>query len=178
MMRITAATTEDIPQLNQLINSAYRGDESKKGWTTEAEILDGIRIDEQTLSAYFKQENVTILKCVNADDAIVGTVYLELNTPKLYLGMFAVAPNTQGTGIGKKLLQAAEEFALAQTCDRIAITVISTRTELIDWYMRHGYQPTGHSIAFEEIEQRFGDPKTTGIRLIGMEKLLPVASNA
>lgn len=177
-MLITEATTEDIPQLNQLINSAYRGEESKKGWTTETDILDGIRIDEQTLLAYFNQQNITILKCVNNLGKLVGTVYLELNTPKLYLGMFAVAPTTQGQGIGKKLLQAAEKFALAQTCDRIAITVISTRTELIDWYMRHGYQPTGYSIAFEEIEQRFGDPKTTDIKLIGMEKLLPIATNA
>lgn len=171
-MFITKATPTDIPELNQLINSAYRGETSKNGWTTEAEILDGIRIDEETLSTYFTQNNVTILKCSNENSEILGTVYLELKTPKLYLGMFAVSPFVQGKGIGKMLLKSAEEFAIVNKCDRIAISVISNRAELIEWYIRHGYKATGHSITFEEIENRFGDPKIDEIRLISMEKLL------
>ena len=169
-MRITKATPTDIPELNTLINSAYRGEISKSGWTTEAEILDGIRIDADTLAAYFEQQNVSILKCCNEEGEICGTVYLELNTPKLYLGMFAVSPVLQGKGIGKLLLKTAEEFALTHHCHCIAITVISHRVELIEWYKRHGYQATSHSIAFEEIENRFGDPKIAEIRLIAMEK--------
>lgn len=171
-MILSEAVPNDIKKLNKLINSAYRGEESRKGWTTEAEILDGIRIDEDTLSAYFKQANVSILKCCNEAGEIYGTVYLELNAPKLYLGMFAVSPLAQGKGIGKMLLKEAEVFALKHQCDRIAITVIGTRTELIEWYSRHGYVETGNSIAFEEIEKPFGDPKTSNIRLIAMEKLL------
>lgn len=171
-MFVNKATPTDIPELNKLINSAYRGEASKKGWTTEAEILDGIRINEETLATYFTQEQVSILKCTNANDQILGTVYLELNAPKLYLGMFAVSPVLQGKGIGKILLQAAEEFAGVQHCDRIVISVISNRTELIQWYVRQGYRATGHAIAFEEIENRFGVPKINNIRLIEMEKLL------
>jgi ribosomal protein S18 acetylase RimI-like enzyme len=171
-MIVTKANPTDIPELNTLINSAYRGEISKNGWTTEAEILDGIRINEETLATYFEQSNVSILKCSNEVGEIIGTVYLELNTPKLYLGMFAVSPFVQGKGIGKMLLKEAEELALTHHCDRIAISVISNRAELIEWYKRHGYEADGHSIAFEEIENRFGDPKIDEIRLISMEKLL------
>lgn len=169
---ITPATAQDSTELILLINSAYRGEESKKGWTTEAEILGGIRIDEISLKAILDHDKGTIIKYLGESGGILGTVYLELKMPAIYLGMFAVSPLSQGKGIGKQLLAFAEDFALAQGCDRITITVISTRVELIDWYKRHGYLPTGHSIAFADIEGRFGEPKVDGIDLIEMEKML------
>ncbi len=96
---------------------------------------------------------------------------MELKPDALYLGMFAVSPLAQGNGIGKSLLFAAENHALENNCNRIVISVISSRIELIDWYSRHGYVPTGYSIAFDAIEGRFGDPKVVGISLIEMEKV-------
>ena len=171
-MLVTKATPEDIPNLKRLINAAYRGEESKKGWTTEADILDGIRIDDHTLVEYFNRSDVSILKYCNEFDEIYGTVYLEFKLPKLYLGMLAVSPISQGNGIGKLLLMQAEQLALDHECNSIAISVISTRTELIACYMRHGYVKTGKSIAFEALDKRFGDPKVSNIKLIGMEKYL------
>jgi len=169
---ITTASVQDATELNALINAAYRGEESKKGWTTEAEILGGIRIDKNTLEAMLDGGKGTIFKYTGEDGKIVGTVYLEVKEPALYLGMFAVSPLSQGKGIGKAILSFAEDFALAHNCDRITMTVIRTRSELIDWYMRHGYLPTGHSIAFADIEGRFGDPKVENIDLVEMEKML------
>ena len=171
-MKISRATPEDVTELNKLVNSAYRGEESKKGWTTEAEILDGIRIDEHALDILLGSSGPTILKSSGTDGKILGTVCLEVKSQDLYLGMFAVSPASQGSGIGKSLLSAAERFALENNCDRILISVISTRIELIDWYKRHGYVATGASIAFDEIQGRFGDPKVPAIRLIEMEKVL------
>lgn len=171
-MNINKAEHKDVQELNKLINSAYRGDESRKGWTTEAEILDGIRIDEGALKTLLTTPVVSVLKCSNESGEILGTVCLELKKELVYLGMFAVAPVAQDNGIGKALLKAAEEFTLANNFNKIVISVISSRTELIDWYKRHGYVATGSSIAFEEIENRFGDPKVPVIRLIEMEKLL------
>ncbi|KQC00083.1 GNAT family N-acetyltransferase [Pedobacter sp. Hv1] len=171
-MTINRATPEDVKELNKLVNSAYRGEESKKGWTTEAEILDGIRIDEHTLEALLTRSEATILKCTDSDGRILGTVCLEVKPHGLYLGMFAVSPVSQGLGIGKSLLSAAERFALENQCGKIIISVISTRIELIDWYKRHGYVATGGAIAFEQIEGRFGDPKVPAISLIEMEKVL------
>lgn len=171
-MKITQASLNDVKELNNLVNSAYRGEESKKGWTTEAEILDGIRIDEKALELLLAKPEVTILKLTDQSGKIVGTVCLEVKSHDLYLGMFAVSPLAQGNGMGKSLLIAAEHHAIENNCARIIISVISSRVELINWYSRHGYVPTGDSIAFEEIEGRFGDPKVSAIRLIEMEKVL------
>lgn len=171
-MTITHAISEDIKELNILVNSAYRGDESKKGWTTEAEILDGIRIDEAALEVLLTRREVVVLKYNDSAGKIIGTVCLEVKGNQLYLGMFAVSPLAQGHGIGKFLLNAAEKYAIENKCDSIVISVISTRKELISWYERHGYIATGDSIAFEDIEGRFGDPKVPAISLIEMEKVL------
>ncbi len=169
---IATATAQDAEELNILINAAYRGEESKKGWTSEAEILGGIRIDEATLKAMLDQGKGNIVKYTSEGGEILATVYLEIKVPVLYLGMFAVSPISQGKGIGKMLLSYAENFALNNGCDRITLTVIDTREELVDWYSRHGYIPTGNSIAFNDIEGRFGDPKVDAIDLIEMQKML------
>lgn len=170
-MSIIEAVIQDVKELNKLINAAYRGDGSKKGWTTEAEILGGIRIDEHALEGLLNRSDVRILKYIENGE-ILGTVYLELKQEQLYLGMFAVSPLSQGKGIGKAFLQTAENYASIHNCNRITLTVISSRTELIDWYKRHGYVATGGSIAFKDIEGRFGEPKIPNINLIIMEKLL------
>ncbi|MCZ4225120.1 GNAT family N-acetyltransferase [Pedobacter rhodius] len=169
-MSISKASLSDVPVLNKLINSAYRGEESKKGWTTEENILGGIRIDEEALTEYFEKAHVNILKYTNEEGIIIGTVNLELRPDDLYLGVFAVSPLAQGKGIGKALLQAAEAFAIENGRKKIAITVISSREELISWYVRNGYVATGQTIVFEEIKGRFGDPKIEDIKLIEMEK--------
>ncbi|MCX2574006.1 GNAT family N-acetyltransferase [Pedobacter sandarakinus] len=171
-MKISKATIADVPALNQLINSAYRGESSKQGWTTEEAILGGIRIDEVALRKYFGQDHIHILKYTDAQGRLLGTVNLEVRPDELYLGLFAVSPLAQNLGIGKALLQAAEGIARENDRKKIAITVISSRTELIAWYERNGYRATGKSIAFEDIQDRFGEPKQDHILLIGMEKLL------
>lgn len=171
-LQIIKAVAGDANELSRLVNSAYRGEGSKAGWTTEADILDGIRIDKAALVVLLEKKNVTILKTTNSDGKILGTVCVELKGNDLYLGMFAVSPVAQGSGIGKSLMRAAEDFGIKYNCKRIVISVIATRTELIDWYERHGYVATGSGIAFEEIEGRFGDPKVDSIRLIEMEKKL------
>ncbi|RYG17866.1 MAG: GNAT family N-acetyltransferase [Chitinophagaceae bacterium] len=173
-MNINRAQLKDIKELETLVNSAYRGEDSKKGWTTEAEILGGIRVDEEALKILVEKPKVTILKLNDINDQIIGTVCLEIKSQELYLGMFAVSPLEQGKGIGKALLVAAENHALQNNCKKIVISVISTRVELIEWYRRHGYVSTGNSIAFDEIEGRFGEPKVAAISLIEMEKVLVV----
>ncbi len=167
-MPITKALINDIAALNKLVNSAYRGDTSKKGWTTEADLLDGLRIDEETLQSYFDNPNITLLKNTDETGQITGCVYLELRQPKLYIGMFSVSPLQQGNGIGKKLLQAAEDYAKQLNCHTLTMTVISVRHELIDWYKRRGYLPTGEIQPFH-VEKKFGIAKQH-IELIVMEK--------
>lgn len=167
---ITKAIVEDAPELNTLVNSAYRGDSSRQGWTTEADLLDGTRIDATGIAELIQTQDTTLLKYVGEGE-ILGCVELKKNEDKLYLGMLTVRPNLQGKGIGKELLKAAEDEARNQLCSSIFMTVISVRKELIDWYMRHGYQPTGERKPFAFTEPRFGQPKMK-LEFVVLEKKL------
>ena len=146
---ITKATLEDIPALTILINSAYRGETSKKGWTTEAHLLEGKRTDDQEMTEILLNPKNTILKYTE-NNQIIGSVLLVEKEHQLYLGMLTVSPELQNSGIGKKMLAEAENHAKAVGLSNIIMTVISVREELIAWYKRHGYVDTGVREAFPE----------------------------
>ena len=168
--QILKAILADAPTINQLVNSAYRGEGSKQGWTTEADLLDGTRIDEAAVADLLTKPDTTILKYVE-DNLILGCVELRKEKDKLYLGMLSVAPNTQGKGIGKKLLLAGEEHARSLGIRAMMMTVISVRKELIDWYVRHGYELTGERKPFVVPDKRWGIPKQT-LEFVVLEKQL------
>lgn len=148
---IELATIADAKQIEQLLNSAYRGESSRKGWTTEADLIAGDRrTDEASVIEVMNQPGSVILKYTNEQRSIVGTVNLQKHVSRLYLGMFSVSPTEQGSGIGKQLLKAAEEHAHKVQCSSIYMSVISVRKELIDWYKRNGYVETGERKAFVE----------------------------
>lgn len=157
-MIISEATLEDIPQLDLLINSAYRGEGSKKGWTTEADLLGGIRTDADSLIKLMTQKDAVILKICESDSFLDGCVYLEKKGASMYVGMLTVSPEKQAKGIGKKLLAAAEQYARKSHCVTLQMTVISVRSELIEWYERHGYQRTGEIKPFPA-DEKFGIQK-------------------
>jgi N-acetylglutamate synthase-like GNAT family acetyltransferase len=156
--QIKKATAEDIPQLVLLINSAYRGESSKQGWTTEADLLGGIRTDEESLKELLSKEGSVILKFTE-EGKIIGCVNLQKQGNHLYLGMLTVAPNLQAKGIGKQLLKASEVYAAEQNCSTVVMTVITVRNELLQWYQRHGYSLTGEKKPFPMNDPRFGLPK-------------------
>ncbi len=148
---VSIAGMQDIAALKDLLNSAYRGDESRKGWTTEANIISGeVRTDENDLQQVMQKEGSVFLKYTDEAGKIVGCVNLQQHIDKIYLGMFSVNPSLQGFGIGRRLLQAAEEHALSLNSPTIYMSVISVRSELIDWYKRNGYQETGERKDFVE----------------------------
>lgn len=157
-MKINKATRKDIPQLVSLINGAYRGEGAKKGWTTEADLLDGIRTDAASLEEMIKKNNAVILQSLNENNELQGCVYLEKMESKMYLGMLTVAPLLQSKGIGKQLLLAAEKYASEQKCVAIEMNVISVRKELIAWYEKYKYYTTGYTKPFPD-NVKFGIPK-------------------
>src|SRR5215218_9753584 len=103
---ISKASVEDIASLTALVNSAYRGDSSRNGWTTEADLLEGIRTDAEALTAMINNPKGVILKYENETGELDACVYLERQNEQLYLGMLTVRPTLQNSGIGKRLLQA------------------------------------------------------------------------
>lgn len=171
---IKIATTADIPQLIILVNSAYRGPDSRKGWTHEADLIEGtLRTDEITLQELISNPDTVILTYRNGEDfnkQIQGCTYLRRHENMMHLGMLAVSPDVQAGGIGRQLLQAAEHYARKENCATIQITVISVRHELLAWYERRGYRKTGATQPFEE-EEKFGTPRQD-IEFLVLEKKL------
>ena len=148
---ITVATANDIAAITSLLNSAYRGEGSKQGWTTEAHLIAGeVRTDETNVQEVMEQPGSVMLKYIDDDQVLSGCVNLQQHDGRIYLGMLSVAPHLQGAGIGKQLLKAAEEYALHRHCTAVYMTVISVRTELINWYQRYGYTDTGERKPFKE----------------------------
>jgi ribosomal protein S18 acetylase RimI-like enzyme len=167
---ISKASLLDVAAIATLVNSAYRGDHAKKGWTTEADLIDGTRTDAAALSDIIQKPDTTILK-YEQDGKIIGCVELKIVDEKLYLGMLTVEPSIQGSGIGKKMLAAAEDFGKGKLCKAVFMTVITIRTELIDWYKRHGYVDTGERKPFHFNDARFGLPKQK-LEFLVLEKQL------
>ncbi|WP_185283184.1 GNAT family N-acetyltransferase [Hymenobacter sp. NBH84] len=167
---LVPATPADIPELETLVNQAYRGEASRQGWTTEADLLDGTRIDAVELRQLLATPGATILTARDATGTLVACAYLHAQPPRLYLGMLSVQPTLQAKGVGKQLLQAAEQHARQHGCHLLKITVISDRTELLAWYERQGYQRTGATEPFPTAT-RFGVPRKPLVLLV-LEKQL------
>lgn len=161
---------ENTTAVISLVNSAYRGEASKKGWTTEADIIDGSeRIDLEAVNMMLQLPGAVILTCYTGNE-LLGCVYLKREATGLYLGMLSVSPASQGMGIGKKLLEAAEDHAKAFEYEYIVMTVIDIRYELIAWYERHGYVKNGETKPFPE-DEKFGRPNQP-IEFVVLKKMI------
>lgn len=147
---ISIAQKEDAIAITNLLNVAYRGPASKQGWTTEADLIAGeTRANVEMVQALLLQPE-TIFLVYKDQNKVIGCVNLQKHGSKIYLGMFAILPQMQTGGLGKQLLKASEEYAINLKCTAIYMTVISLRSELIDWYQRHGYQDMGITKPFIE----------------------------
>jgi ribosomal protein S18 acetylase RimI-like enzyme len=150
-MTIRTATTDDIPAIVKLLNSAYRGVSSRAGWTTEADLIGGeVRTSETDVQMVMTRQGSRFLLLCDETGGIKGCVNLQLQAAAVYLGMFAVQPGIQGQGLGRMLLTASENWTLESGRERIVMWVISVRTELIAWYQRLGFRDTGERKEFKE----------------------------
>ncbi|MDB5269689.1 MAG: family acetyltransferase [Hymenobacter sp.] len=167
---LATATPADVPRLTQFVNAAYRGDTARQGWTTEADLLDGQRIDDEGMREMLARPGAAILLCQNESGELLGSFHAQAKGEVLYLSMLAVAPTGQARGVGKFLLAAAEDYGRRHGCTTSKMTVISVRTELIAYYERRGYRRTGATEPFPT-DPRFGIPKQPLVLLV-LEKAL------
>lgn len=182
MLSFRTATHADIPALIKLVASAYRGDASRRGWTTEADLLDGQRIDADMLRADLDAPESFILLAVDsADDDqphLVGCAHIakhpgDGSVPTAYFGMFSVSPDLQGGGVGKALLAESERLARDTLgCTRMRMTVIDAREELIAYYVRRRYSRTGIRKPFPYDDPRYGLPTRDDLQFEVLEKML------
>lgn len=174
MIRFQTATSKDLNDLSQLVNSAYRGDYSKQGWTTEADLLDGQRTDPAALREIIETPlNQIEIAFEGKSLKMLGSVHIKQELPDtLYFGMLTIEPTLQGQGFGKILMDHVERVARAYNLKKIRITVIPSRHELIAFYERRGFKATGKVEAFPEGDPRYGIPKVAGLTLKEFEKVL------
>ena len=169
-----AATLADIPAVVALVTSAYRGDVSRQGWTTEADLLDGQRIEAEVLRQDIQRPRSRVILAERADAdgvVLVACVHVAADDGAGYLGMFSVRPDGQGSGVGTQVMQEAERFARQDLqLPAMRMTVIDVRDELIAFYERRGYHRTGVIKPFPYGDERFGIPKRDDLRFEVLEK--------
>ena len=167
-----SAVPADIPALVALVTSAYRGDVSKQGWTTEADMLDGQRIDPDVLARDIERDRSRIL-LAERDGVLLACAHVAEDEGAGYFGMFSVRPDLQGGGVGKAMLAEAERVARDEwRLPAMRMTVIDIRHELIAFYERRGYVRTGIKKPFPYGDERYGIPKRDDLRFEILEKPL------
>ncbi len=165
------AVPADAERIAALVNSAYRGEHSKLGWTTEAELLDGRRTDAGEVRQLIARPESYLLLCLDGPE-IVGSVHIEKAGKVAELGMFVVEPGLQGHGVGKRLLACAEQTAQREWgVGKMAMAVITLRRELVAFYERRGYWRTGVLKPFP-VNPDAWTPKVSGLQLEVLEKAL------
>jgi ribosomal protein S18 acetylase RimI-like enzyme len=172
------AVPDDLPALHALVETAYRGDASRAGWTTEADLIDGQRTDREELESLMSSPTKRfVLGFLSGDgegDELVASVLVSDEGDAAYVGMFVVRPVLQGRGLGKLVLAEAERIAREELGRRVVrMQVIAQRDELIAWYARRGYAPTGERAPFPYGNARAGAPKRDDLEFVILRKELP-----
>ena len=165
------ATVKDVPELVGLINNSYRPNGAEAGWTHESELIEGERINTQQLAELLEREGSTVLLGLNRGE-IISCVNINEEAGAIYLAMLTVKPSCQNFGLGKEMLQLAEEYAENQyESSEVNLFVISERKELFDFYLRRGYEPTQVSSDYPA-NAGVGNPKIGGLKLVLLTKQL------
>ena len=169
-LHFRSATLDDVDAIVALVTSAYRGDASRAGWTTEADFLDGNRIDAEVLRQDILRDDSTVM-LAERDGALLACAHVARDGDAAYFGMFSVAPGLQGSGIGKRVLAECERIAREDwQLAAMQMTVIDIRDELIEYYVRRGYRRTGIHKPFPYGDARFGIPLRDDLRFELLEK--------
>lgn len=176
MLAFRFAALADVPAAHALIESAYRGDSAKAGWTHEADLLGGQRTDHEALADIINDPKQTLILAED-DGALIGCVVIvdkgaRDNERIAYLGMLTVKPTLQAGGLGRRLIEVAEQHARELGASVMELTVVTRRTELIAWYLRRGYTDTGRKEPFPLDDPRFGLPRTWDLEFVVLSKAL------
>ncbi len=166
MIHFKTAQLDEVKLITNLVNSAYRGDYSRQGWTTEADLIEGQRTDDDSIIKMIQTPGEQIEIALNSAGKVVGCVFLKReDETTLYFGMLTVEPSLQGAGLGKIILLHIESLARKENKNKIRLTVIPQRKELIEFYERRGFKATGRQEDFPSHDPANGKPKISDLKL-------------
>jgi GNAT superfamily N-acetyltransferase len=126
---VRPATIDEAAEIARVINAAFR--------PAEEFFVEGDRISVEEVRGLFQQGVFLV------DGPFTGVVYVELRGDRAYFGLLSVDPARQGSGAGRRLIQAAEDLARSHGCRYMDIRVVNLREELPPFYQRLGYRHTG-----------------------------------
>jgi GNAT superfamily N-acetyltransferase len=172
-MPLVIATRADSDDIVALVESAFRGDASRAGWTTEADLLDGRRTGPDEIGAILSDPEQRVLLDRDSHGALRASVVVSRDGNTAWFGMLAVVPALQGAGTGRRVLSEVEHWVASNWgTRRMRMKVIAQRSELIAWYERRGYRRTGETAPFYYGDERFGLPKRPDLSFVALEKNL------
>jgi ribosomal protein S18 acetylase RimI-like enzyme len=169
----TRARAADVPALVELVNGAYRGETSRRGWTTETDLVGGLRVDAAAIEAILAAPEQAIL-VLRAQSGLFACAHVaKLGADVASLGLLAVRPALQANGLGRQMIAAAERYAREHygACF-MEMTVLAEREELVAWYERRGYRPTGETRSFPYNDERSGVPLRDDLTMLVLRRPL------
>lgn len=167
-LMLRAANCSDAEQIAALVNKAYRPNSTERGWTHEAQLVSGSRTSTDHVAKLIKGDGIVLIACDGS--LVIGCVHIEEIHATCYIGMLATSPSEQNKGLGKNILSAAEALAVylyGTTCFKMS--VLSNRPELLAYYERRGYQPTGATRPYP-VDAGFGSPRAFNLQVLELEK--------
>ena len=172
-LQFRPAGAKDVARVVALVESAYRGDASRVGWTTEADFLQGRRTGPDDIESILANPDARLLLAERGGE-LIACANIAVEAGEGYFGMFSVRPEIQGAGLGSLVLAEAERIVAQEWgCRKMRMTVIDIREDLIPFYERRGYQRTGIKKPFPYGDARFGIPLRDDLRFEVLEKQLP-----
>jgi GNAT superfamily N-acetyltransferase len=171
---LTIATDADVPEVVVLINRAFRGRGADMSWSTEERYIEGTRTNEEMLREEMAAHaDARMLLWRKPDTTLLGCVWMQPEANNVwYLGSLSIAPQEQKAGLGRRLLEAAEDWAFARGAREIKMTVVQVRAALLDWYARRGYLLTGETKPFPYGDERYGNPTRDDLYFVVLRKRL------
>ena len=171
---LTVATQADFPAVVEMMNRAFRGRGDDASWSTEESYIEGTRTSEELLrEETAAHADASLLLWRAPDSTLLGCVWMQPEESDVwYLGSLTIVPREQKAGLGRRLLAAAEDWALARGAQEIKMTVVHVRAALLAWYARRGYAPTGEKRPFPYGDERYGTPTRNDLYLVVLSKRL------
>ena len=145
---IRRSTADDLADLHPMVERAYRGDAARLGWTHEADYIEGPRTSVAALAAVIADPNQAILLACGAAGPEGCVQVTDNRDGSAGIGLLSVEPARQASGLGRRLLAAAEAEALHRGAQRVQMSVVGIRDTLIAYYERRGYRQTGERRPF------------------------------